>query len=132
MDQNTHPHEGIFVDLFGLPAATTTGVALFALRTDATVLPGYLTPMRQGRYRIKFLPPLDLVRTGDRARDVLENTRLFNLVLERIIREQPESWLWGHKRWNCQPPGNPQDLYRMSWPDLEAFLEKNRCSECHD
>jgi Kdo2-lipid IVA lauroyltransferase/acyltransferase len=122
MDQNTSLQEGIFVDFFGIPAATTTGVALFALRTDATVLPGYLTPMRGGRYTIKFLPPIDLVRTGNLTRDLKENTGAFNRVIESIVREQPESWLWGHKRWKNQPPENPQDLYALSESELEQFL----------
>ncbi len=132
MDQNTDPQEGLFVDLFGLPAATTTGVALFALRTDATVLPGYLTPFHKGRYRIKFLPPLELIRTGDRNRDVEENTRMFNRVLEGIIREQPEAWLWGHKRWHYQPQGNPQDVYAMSDSQLRSFLRHQRNPEKAD
>jgi KDO2-lipid IV(A) lauroyltransferase len=50
MDQNTSLLEGIFVDFFGLPAATSTAMALLALRTDAVILPGYLTPLRHGRY----------------------------------------------------------------------------------
>jgi KDO2-lipid IV(A) lauroyltransferase len=126
MDQNIQPQEGVFVDLFGIPAATTSSVALFALRTDAPVLPGYLTPMREGRYIIKFLPPVPLVRTGDKAQDVFINTRLFNRVMERIIREQPESWLWGHKRWWYQPPGNPPNLYRLSEKELDRFLLRNK------
>lgn len=126
MDQNTSTQEGMFIDLFGIPAATTTGVALFALRTDAPVLPGYLTPMRNGRYTIKFLPPLDVVRTGDMNHDLRVNTRRFNAILEDIIRDQPESWLWGHKRWKYQPPGNPQDLYALSEQELESFLSRAR------
>jgi KDO2-lipid IV(A) lauroyltransferase len=122
MDQNTSLQEGMFVDFFGIPAATTTSVALFALRTDAPVLPGYLTPMRGGRYTIKFLPPLEVIRTGDTGRDLETNTRRFNEVLETIVREQPESWLWGHKRWKNQPPGNPPNLYGLSQKELEAFL----------
>jgi Kdo2-lipid IVA lauroyltransferase/acyltransferase len=125
MDQNTSLQEGIFVDFFGLPAATTTSVALFALRTDAPVLPGFLTPMRNGRYTIRFLPPMDAIRTGDTARDLEVNTKRFNEILETVIREQPESWLWGHKRWKNQPPGNP-DLYRLSEEELEDFLKKWR------
>jgi Kdo2-lipid IVA lauroyltransferase/acyltransferase len=129
MDQNTDPQQdGIFVSLFGIPAATTSSVALFALRTEVPVLPGYLTPMRNGRYTIKFLPPIELVRTGDSARDVHVNTQRFNNVMERIIAEQPESWLWGHKRWWYQPHGNPQDLYRLSESELDAFLLRNRKS----
>jgi len=121
MDQNTSLSEGIFADLFGLPAATSTSVALLALRTDATVLPGYLTPAPGGRYAIKFPAPLELIRTGDTNRDIELNTRMFNRVLEDIIREQPETWLWGHKRWKYQPEGNP-DLYSLSSDDLRGFL----------
>jgi KDO2-lipid IV(A) lauroyltransferase len=126
MDQNTSLQEGVFVDFFGIPAATTTSVALFALRTDAPVLTGYLTPMRQGRYTIKFLPPIDVIRTGDMDHDLKANTRLFNEVLEKIVREQPESWLWGHKRWKHQPAGNPRDLYSLSPQELSRFLDQRR------
>lgn len=126
MDQNTSLQEGVFVDFFGVPAATTTSVALFALRTEAPVIAGYLTPIRSGRYTIKFLPPIEVIRTGDMARDVEINTRIFNEVLEQIIREQPESWLWGHKRWKYQPPGNPPDLYALSREDLDKFLAARR------
>ncbi len=122
IDQNTSIQEGVFADFFGVPAATTSGMAILALHTGAPVLPGYLTPMRGGRYTIKFLPPLDPVRTGDTRQDIAENTRRFNRVLEDIVREQPESWLWGHKRWKYQPPGNPQDLYALSEEELDKFL----------
>jgi Kdo2-lipid IVA lauroyltransferase/acyltransferase len=126
MDQNTSLQEGIFADFFGIPAATTTSVALFALRTDAPVLPGYLTPMRGGRYTIKFLPPVDMVRTGDMNVDLEVNTKRLNSILEEIVREQPESWLWGHRRWKNQPAGNPQDIYNLSEEAMEGFLNRAR------
>jgi Kdo2-lipid IVA lauroyltransferase/acyltransferase len=126
MDQNTSLQEGMFVDFFGIPAATSMSVALFALRTDAPVLPGYLTPMRQGRYTIKFLPPIEITRTGDMSRDLEINTKRFNQVLESIVREQPESWLWGHKRWKYQPEGNPPDLYCLTLKELSDFLDRYR------
>jgi Kdo2-lipid IVA lauroyltransferase/acyltransferase len=122
MDQNTSLNEGIFVDFFGIPAATSTSVALFALRTDAPVLPGFLTPMQNGKYTLKFFPPIDVIRTGDMNCDIEINTRKFNEILENIIREQPESWLWGHRRWKNQPHTNPQDLYRLSDTELDHFL----------
>jgi len=124
MDQNTTFQEGMFVDFFGVPAMTTTSVARFALHTEAPILPGYMTPVHGGRYTIKFLPPINLVRTGDMNQDLLVNTRRLNEVLENIIREQPESWLWGHKRWKNQPPGNPPDLYGLSEDALMEFLSK--------
>ena len=122
MDHNVNPEEGIFADFFGIPAATSTGVALLALRTGAPVLTGYLTPPRGGRYNIKFLPPIDMVRTGDTADDLRVNTQRLNDVLEGIIREQPESWLWGHKRWKNRPPEDPRDIYSLSPRVLDEFL----------
>ena len=126
MDQNTSLQEGIFADFFGIPAATSLSVALFSLRTEAPVLPGYLTPMHKGRYTIKFLAPLEPIRSGDMSRDLEINTRLFNEIFEKIIREQPESWLWGHKRWKNQPPGYPQDIYSLSPKQLEEFLNQKK------
>ncbi len=121
MDQNTFLQEGVFADLFGLPAATSTSVALLALRTDSPVIPGYLSPKSDGTYVIKFLPPVDLVRTGDTTRDIALNTGTFNRILEAIIREQPETWLWGHMRWKYRPEGDP-DLYSLSASELREFL----------
>ncbi|MGA2261824.1 MAG: lysophospholipid acyltransferase family protein [Acidobacteriota bacterium] len=124
MDQNTSLQEGVFADLFGLPAATSTSIALLALRTEAAVLPGYLYPKPEGRYTIKFLPPVELIRTGDTNRDISANTRRLNQILEGIIREQPDTWLWGHMRWKYQPEGTP-DLYHLSPADLRAYLAQN-------
>lgn len=121
MDQNTTLQEGVFADFFGVPAATSTGVARFALHTGAAVVPVFLTPMRQGRYRMKFLPHLELVRTGNDDHDIEVNTQRFNRVLESIVRENRDSWLWGHKRWKNQPPGNP-DPYSLPSAELARFL----------
>jgi Kdo2-lipid IVA lauroyltransferase/acyltransferase len=124
MDQNTFLQEGVFANLFGMPAATSTSVALLALRTECPVIPGYLTPGADGRYTIKFLPPVELVRSGDTIHDIRVNTQLFNQILEGIIRQQPETWLWGHMRWKYRPEGTP-DLYRLSLADLRTYVAQN-------
>src|SRR6266581_4809844 len=41
IDTNMLPPQGIFVDFFGIPAATASGLARIALRTDAAVVPGF-------------------------------------------------------------------------------------------
>jgi KDO2-lipid IV(A) lauroyltransferase len=115
----------VFAEFFRLPAATTTSLALFALRTEAAVLPVFLTPMRNGKYAIRFLPAVELLRTGIMSRDLAENTRRFNQVLESMVREYPEAWLWGHKRWKNQPGESPEDLYRYS---REELLQRLRAS----
>jgi KDO2-lipid IV(A) lauroyltransferase len=107
-DQNTMPEEGVYVDFFGKPACTTTGIARVALHTDAAVVPGYAYWDENIRkYRLRFEPPMELVRTGDTERDVLENTRRFTKVIEEIIRKYPDQWVWVHGRWKNRPKGEP-------------------------
>lgn len=107
-DQNTMPAEGVFVDFFGKSACTTTGLARVALHTDAAVVPGYAYwDETMQRYRLRFEPPVELVRTGDTERDVLENTQRFTKIIEGIIREHPDQWVWVHQRWKNRPPGEP-------------------------
>jgi KDO2-lipid IV(A) lauroyltransferase len=107
-DQNTMPQEGAFVDFFGKMASTTTGIARMALHTDAAVVPGYaIWDEASGKYRLRFEPPVELIRTGDKERDVFENTQKFTKVIEEIIRKYPEQWVWVHGRWNTRPAGEP-------------------------
>ena len=88
--------------------------------------------MRNGRYTIKFLPPIEVLRTGDMQHDLEADTRKFNEILEQIIREQPESWLWGHKRWKYQPPGNPQNLYDLSRTGTIGIFKNDSRFEIRD
>jgi Kdo2-lipid IVA lauroyltransferase/acyltransferase len=107
-DQNTMREEGVFVDFFGVPACTTTGIARVALHTGAAVVPGYAVwDESLKKYRLRFEPPLELVRTGDAERDIVENTRRFAKVTEAIIRKYPEQWVWVHARWKTRPQGEP-------------------------
>jgi KDO2-lipid IV(A) lauroyltransferase len=107
-DQNTMPQEGVFVDFFGTPACTTTGIARVALHTNAAVVPGFAYWDENIRkYRLRFEPPVELTRTGDAERDIVENTQRFAKVIEGIIREHPEQWVWIHARWKTRPRGEP-------------------------
>jgi Kdo2-lipid IVA lauroyltransferase/acyltransferase len=107
-DQNTMPEEAVFVDFFGKAASTTTGIARLALHSDAAVVPGYAVWDESIlKYRLRFEPAVEVIRTGDPERDILENTRKFTKVLEDIIRKYPEQWVWAHGRWNTRPSGEP-------------------------
>ncbi len=106
MDTNMTPPQGVFVDFFGQPACTASGVARVALRTGAAVVPGFLVwEPAEKQYVLHFLPALQLVDTGDADSDAITNTQLFTRTLEDIIRRYPEQWLWVHRRWKTRPPG---------------------------
>jgi len=105
-DHNTALEEGVFVNFFGIPASTTSGLARFALRTDAAVVPGFLSWDEQRRkYRLRFEPAVELTRSGNEEADVVENTARFARVIEDYIRAHADQWVWAHKRWKTRPPG---------------------------
>ncbi|HEX5422594.1 MAG TPA: lysophospholipid acyltransferase family protein [Candidatus Acidoferrales bacterium] len=105
-DHNTSIEEGVFVDFFGLPASTTSGLARIALRTDAAVVPGFLCwDNAAGKYRLQFGSAVELVRTGDEEHDVFANTQRFTKIIEEYVRVHPEQWVWIHKRWKTRPAG---------------------------
>lgn len=108
MDTNMTPPQGIFVDFFAIPACTASGLARIALRTDAAVVPGF-TIWDEGlqKYRLRFDPALDLVRTGDLEADIAANTQMFTQVIEDYVRKYPDQWLWVHRRWKTRPEGQP-------------------------
>lgn len=104
-DHNTSA-EGVFVDFFGVPAATTSGLARIALRTGAAVVPGFLSwDAAIQKYRLGFKQAVPLARTEDEENDIVENTARFTKVIEDWVRAHPDQWLWVHKRWKTRPDG---------------------------
>lgn len=108
MDTNMTPPQGVFVNFFGIPACTASGLARIALRTDAAVVPGFTVwdPVLR-KYRLRFEPAVKLIRTHDEEADVVANTALFTKVIEDCVRRYPDQWLWVHRRWKTRPPGEP-------------------------
>ena len=105
-DQNTALNEGVFVDYFGVPACTTSGLARVALRTGAPVVPGYaIWDDGIGKYRLIFERVIEPLQTGDEEQDVRSNTARYTKVVENFARNHPDQWLWVHKRWKTRPLG---------------------------
>jgi len=108
MDTNMTPPQGVFVDFFGTPACTASGMARIALRTDAAVVPGFtIWDPALRKYRLRFDPAVQLIRTGDADADAVSNTALFTKVIEDNVRRYPDQWLWVHRRWKTRPEGEP-------------------------
>jgi Kdo2-lipid IVA lauroyltransferase/acyltransferase len=114
IDVNTLSDQGVFCDFFGIPACSTTGLAVFALRTEAPVVPGFLIwDETLKKHRLKFEPEIQLIRTGDFKEEVRLNTARFTKQIEEYARRYPEQWLWVHKRWHTRPDGEP-NLYAIN------------------
>lgn len=102
IDQNTSVEEGVFVDFFGRKACAGAAFVKFAHHSGAAVLPGFaLWDAKERRYVLRFFPEIPM--TGD----VQADTQRVHGLLESVIREYPDQWLWIHRRWKTRPPGEP-------------------------
>lgn len=101
-DQDYGLKRSVFAPLFGMQAATVTATAKFARAGEARVIPFVQTRLPGGQgYELVVYPPLENFPTGD---EVADATRI-NQYVEARIREQPEQYLWTHRRFKTRPPG---------------------------
>jgi len=102
-DQNMS-RGGIFVDFFGVPAATAKGPALFALRTGAPVFLGVALRLPGGRQRYRvIMERIQVEETGDLDGDVERLTALHTAMLQHYVEKYPGQYFWQHRRWKTRP-----------------------------
>lgn len=103
-DQDYGTAHAVFVPFFGIPAATITATSRIAKMGKAAVIPTAHYRLPGGRYEIEFGPALDNFPCGEDEAD----TARINQTIEHYVRKHPEQYLWVHKRFKHQPPGQPK------------------------
>jgi KDO2-lipid IV(A) lauroyltransferase len=103
LDQNLDWRDGVFVKFFGHRACTNKGMALLHKKSRAAVIPVFIYHQGQGRHVVRFMPEVPFLKTGDKRKDVEENTQAYTRVIESMVREVPDHWFWVHKRWKTRP-----------------------------
>jgi Kdo2-lipid IVA lauroyltransferase/acyltransferase len=107
VDLNTLDREAVFVDFFGVKAATTFIVAKLALRTGADVFPVFAPwDNARGKFLVQVGEPLRVDNIGDETEDVRRLTQTMTSVVEDYVRRYSDQWLWIHRRWKTRPPGD--------------------------
>ncbi|HEV8590575.1 MAG TPA: lysophospholipid acyltransferase family protein [Pyrinomonadaceae bacterium] len=108
-DVNAHPKEGVFVPFFGVPACTSSGVAMLAIRTNAVIIPlAGVWDEKENKYLAIHGDAIEPKLEGDRQANIVDTTARFTTEVEKMIRAYPDQWLWIHKRWKSRPPGEPE------------------------
>jgi KDO2-lipid IV(A) lauroyltransferase len=92
-DQNTAES---FVPFFGKRCGTVLGPAVLGIRTGAALLPAFCVRIGVGRYRVILRPPLQVEGREKEPEAIMAQ---FNEVLESVVRDYPEQYLWMHDRW---------------------------------
>jgi KDO2-lipid IV(A) lauroyltransferase len=105
VDQNVAREEAVFVPFFGRLAATTPALARLQLKTGAPVVPAFVWPEGNGRYRLELGRPIlaEEFRGPEREESVRRLTARYMEVTEEAVRGAPGVWLWMHDRWKTRP-----------------------------
>jgi len=89
-----------FLPFFGTQTAALTTLGRLANMTHAVIVPCITHFNRnKDRYEVKCYPALEHFPTGDDIADA----RTMNLVLEQMIRDAPEQYMWSFRLFQTRP-----------------------------
>lgn len=119
LDQNAYGRGAVFVDFFGLPASTLPIVAALSQKTGAPVVPVFMVPRKKSKgYIIEVGKMIDLIKSGDKEKDIIFNTARYTHVIEEYIRKYPHYWFWMLRRWKTRP-----DTQLQQWGKIRQMRE---------
>ncbi len=99
-DQHARGDSAAVVDFFGRPAKTYTTPVVMQQLTGAPIFFSYALRTGFMRFRIVFSEPLFYkVSRQNKAADIQAATQDLSKRLESVIRQNPEQYLWSHRRW---------------------------------
>ena len=87
--------EGVECNLFGKTALTTTIPAQFIKKFNASVVPIYIERLENENFKLKILEKIKF----SAEISVFEITKQLNEILEKMIKSNPDQWIWTHNRW---------------------------------
>ena len=105
-----HQPDGVVVDFFGQPAATSSALARLARATGAPVIGAFMVRDASGRYCVELVGPIHYQGAADRREELRLNTQTYTKTIEKVVRAYPTQWFWVHRRWKVRPPPTPDPL----------------------
>jgi KDO2-lipid IV(A) lauroyltransferase len=101
-DQDMRGKDVVFAPFFGVPAATITATHQLARLSGAAVIGFYHRRTPDGRgYTIRLTEPLTDFPSASTELDAAR----VNALIESMVREAPEEYLWIHRRFKRRPEG---------------------------
>ena len=90
---------GVEVPFFGRPVRSNPFPALIA-RVAGVPLYAAAVVRTKGAHFVMHIEPVEVPRGDDRDTDVLATTAAIQARFEQFIRDNPEQWMWAHRRWD--------------------------------
>jgi KDO2-lipid IV(A) lauroyltransferase len=106
VDRPVTPDQGVPITFFGKTCYVPGGIAQLALKSGATILPGYCRYDKNysSTYYIGAMAPIFPESTGDKRADIIQLTQQMFTAMEDVIRQYPDQW----------------EMFRPFWPDDET------------
>ena len=102
IDTDSHRVRSEMIPAFGKLSNTPVGQSIIGLRTGAGFVP--MACVRNGkRYKMIIKPEVTINRTDNFETDVYNITKKCTDVLEEIVMEHKDQWIWMHNRWHTKP-----------------------------
>lgn len=88
-------HKAMWFDFFNRKTAFTIGPAKNAIANNTIIIYGFITRPKRGFYEVTFT--VNTEQPGEQTPEQL--TYQFVKYLENTIKQNPDMWLWSHRRW---------------------------------
>ena len=92
--------EGIPLTFFGMPAQTATAMASLAIKMNVPIIMVKAIQQRDMHYKLSAYPPVPIPVGLPRTEAERQVMIFVNQVYEKWIKENPEQWLWIHRRFD--------------------------------
>jgi KDO2-lipid IV(A) lauroyltransferase len=117
VDKPVPADQGVPVTFFGKTCYVPGGIAQLALKSGATILPGYCRYDKNypETYYLGAMPPIFPQPTGDKQADTIGLMQQMFDVMEEIIRQYPDQW----------------EMFRQFWPQDDAPTLKSATPASH-
>ena len=87
--------EGEKINLFNKPALTTTLPAQLSIKFNLEIIPVYIERKVNDKFKIVFQKKIN----PKKFKNKIELSQELNKVLEKMILNNPNQWIWTHNRW---------------------------------
>ncbi len=101
-DRDFSREGGVLADFFGRPTYLPRGPSVFALKTGAAVVPGFMLRNADDSFTLELGRPIEVteVKHGKLFDEDLKSlTEKYNAILESYIRKYPEQWYVFRRFW---------------------------------
>ena len=87
--------EGEKINFFNKPAFTTTLPAQLAIKYNLSIIPVFIERTENNKFKIEFEKAIQPTNFENK----IKLTEELNITIEKMIKKNPNQWIWTHNRW---------------------------------